>query len=222
MLSSALGQGVKVKLCTLIIFKSLLIAGCDIGDSDATPSQQAQKDSAAQVHSLASAITVTETHATHASNLDIANHFLDAFYSWDKSRLASLIVPGADANRALYYQAWAEAGNYKIEQRHACNTVEYNHISCAVTVTDDLGGALGYVATDTFWLEISDGQVSAVEFSADDPPIFEEVFAWMARTQPEVFEGACKDMFDGGTTPKQCVRAVVAAAQDYAKLNVKQ
>ena len=144
-----------------------------------------------------------------------AERFIDAFYSWQADALAATLEKGEDADRALYYQAWAEAGNYAVQTRRPCAREEDGVIQCAITVTDDIGGTLGYIATDTFHLSIADGLVRAVTFTADDPPILEAVFEYLSANNPEVFAGPCKDMFAGGTTPRACVRAVIDGAQRY-------
>ncbi len=149
------------------------------------------------------------------SDVATAESFLDAFYSWEPDRLAAIVVPGEDADRALYYQAWARAGNYQVQTRRPCERSEDGRMHCAVTVTDDIGAALGYVATDTFHLTIDRHVVQAVSFTADDPPVLAEVFQWLGEEHPEVFTGPCKDMFSGGTTPELCVRAVIDGAHRY-------
>lgn len=149
----------------------------------------------------------------------IAEDFIDAFYSWDEQNLAAIVDHASnDAPRVLYYQAWAQAGNYAIQTRRPCAQAADGRIECPITVTDDLGAALGYVATDTFHLNVQAGQIVGVEFTADDPPVFQAVFNWMSEDRPEVFAGPCKDMFAGGTTPAECVRAVVQGAKDYKAL----
>lgn len=154
-----------------------------------------------------------------SADLIAAETFIDAFYSWDEQALATSVSQASkDAPQVLYYQAWAEAGNYAIQTRRPCARAVDGRIECPITVTDDLGGALGYVATDTFHLDIQAGQIVGVEFTADDPPVFQAVFDWMSEDRPAVFTGPCKDMFTGGPTPAECVRAVVQGAQDYMAL----
>ena len=156
-----------------------------------------------------------------------AEAFVDAFYAWDSAALSALIEPGEDRERVLYYQGWAEAANYQVQERRPCELVEPGEgssseavaVRCAITVTDDFGQALGYAATDTFSLSIANGQIVAASFAGDDPPIFEAVFAWMAEDRPEVFVGPCRDMFEGGETPADCARAVAQAARDYVEAN---
>ena len=144
-----------------------------------------------------------------------AEAFIDAFYSWDSARLATLMTPGSDADNALYYQGWAEAAHYVVQERRPCVENDEQQIVCAITVTDDFGAALGYTATDTFTMLVRDGTITEVSFVGDDPPVFEEVFEWLSDTRPEVFSGPCRDMFNGGTTPDDCARAIARGARDF-------
>lgn len=148
-----------------------------------------------------------------------AEAFIDAFYSWDSARLASLMTPGDDADNVVYYQGWAEAAHYVVQERRPCVENDEGEIVCAITVTDDFGSALGYTATDTFMMIVRDGTITEVSFTGDDPPIFEEVFEWLSTTKPEVFSGPCRDMFNGGTTPGDCARAVAQGARDFMAFN---
>ena len=146
---------------------------------------------------------------------ELAEKFLDAFYSWDPQRITAIVEPGDDADRVLYYQGWAQAANYQVQTRRPCKTLNDNDAECAVTVTDDFGKALGYTATDTFTITVAGDRISAVSFEGDDPPVFQAVFAWIAEQRPEILTGPCEDMFDGGTTPDECAKAVAQAARDY-------
>jgi len=148
------------------------------------------------------------------ARLAIAEAFVDAFYDWDRERLASLMVPGADADRVLYYQGWAQAAHYQVHERRPCRPAE-SHVVCAITVTDDFGSVLGYMATDTFTLSVDGSLVRAVTFEGDDPPIFDELFEWLAQTRPETFSGPCLNMFEGGITPGACAQAVAQGARDF-------
>lgn len=150
------------------------------------------------------------------ANLAVAERFIDAFYSWSPNELsATLNRATADANRALYYQAWAEAGGYEVQTRRPCAAGATGTIDCAITVTDNIGEALGYVATDTFHLVFVDHNLVGVSFTSDDPPVLQELFGWLEVKRPEVLAGPCKDLFAGGTTPAACVRAVVQGAKDF-------
>ena len=162
----------------------------------------------------AKAITSSETRST----LEVAEAFIDAFYSWDADALARMMDAGEDGARALYYQGWAEAGHYVVQKRRPCQKMDDGRLQCSITVVDDIGQALGYVATDVFRLSIEGRRVVGVDFDSDDPPIFDELFAWIAKDRPEVLTGPCRDLFAGGKTPAACVRAVVQAARDFARL----
>lgn len=149
------------------------------------------------------------------SRLEVAEEFISAFYSWDPARLAAQVQPGEDAERVLYYQGWAQAARYTVQQRRPCAPIDLNTVECAVTVTDDFGQTLGYTATDTFTLNVEGNQIARVSFVGDDPPIFDELFAWLGEHRPQVLAGPCKDLFDGGKTPAACARAVVQGAKEF-------
>jgi len=157
---------------------------------------------------------------TMLDELAAAEAVIDAFYSWDSDRLettlsnARVLAP-QQVDRALYYQAWAQAGHYMVQTRRSCEHTDEAVVACAITVTDDIGGALGYIATDTFHMNVNKGRVIGIDSTSDDPPVLEEVFAWLAQTRPEVLAGPCKDLFAGGTTPAECVQAVVQGARDF-------
>ena len=119
-----------------------------------------------------------------------------------------------DHQAVIYYQGWAEGGNYAIKIRRPC-LLENDAISCSITVTDNFGQAMGYIATDTFRLLISNGQISEVTFTADDPPIFEELQQWIMTERPEVLTGPCLDMFAGGNTPQACAKTVSELAEEF-------
>lgn len=159
-------------------------------------------------------LTTQWAQSMSSKEIALAETFITTFYSFDAERLAALMTEGADADRVLYYQGWAEAAHYQIKTRAPC-VVDGDDIVCAITVTDDFGKTLGYEATDTFRLQVTGNKVSAASFSGDDPPVFNALFAWIAANKPEILSGPCKDLFDGGTTPALCARAVVDAAQEF-------
>ncbi len=91
-----------------------------------------------------------------------AEMFVDAFYSFDPDVLqASLSTAEDSIPSILFYQGWAEAGNYEIMERMPCNVENEGTVNCSITVKDDLIGALGidFNVTDTFHLAFSDGQI---------------------------------------------------------------
>lgn len=148
------------------------------------------------------------------NELTVAENFITAFYSFDAARLTGLMTQDADAGRVLYYQRWAEAANYQVKTRQPCR-LEGSEIVCAIKVTDDFGKTLGYEATDTFRIGVAADKVSSVSFSGDDPPIFNDLFTWIAAERPEILSGPCKAMFNGGTTPGECAHAVAGAAKQF-------
>jgi len=153
----------------------------------------------------------------NSSALAQAEAMLDAFYAWDAAALLAAVEPSADADRLLYYQGWAEAAHYTIALREPCRRLDAGAIECRVMVHDDFGQALGYIATDTFRLTPGPTRIASVTFSGDDPPIFQELLTWISQRRPEVMGGACKDLFNGGTTPADCARAVAESARLFMK-----
>ena len=163
---------------------------------------------------VVTSLSVSGEENIHPDKNDIAERFVSAFYSWDATKLKSLMTEAADTVAILYYQRWAEAANYKVKTRRPCK-VEAEEVVCAITVTDDFGTAMGYVATDTFRMTLAQNRISAVTFSGDDPPVFQELFQWITQNHPEVLAGPCLNMFAGGETPKDCARAVAKAARAF-------
>ena len=166
--------------------------------------------------SVALALGMGFIETTHAKTpQSSAEDFIDAFYSFDATKLAENMQAPEDEKITLYYQAWAKAADYAVQTRCPC-TRSNSTYTCKITVTDNFGKTMGYTATDTFVLTSSeDGQITGVSFSGDDPPIFEELFSWMGEHQPGVMSGPCHLLFAGGTTPAACSKAVVAAAETF-------
>ncbi len=181
-------------LLTLLSLLTLALQGC------------------ASKHSPASAITsaITQTPTEQAERI------LDAFYAYDMQALSNRLPTNADSDRLLYYQAWAEAAHYAVKTRRPCQLQTGNKVQCAITVTDDFGTAMGYTATDTFTFGFSDNhQLQSIAFEGDDPPIMQELQAWIGKTRPNILSGPCHRWFDGGTTPAACAKAVAQAANDF-------
>lgn len=148
--------------------------------------------------------------------LEQAELIVDAFYSFDPVPLRVGLDGAEQADAVLYYQGWARGADYKVHVRRPCSRQSPQRVTCAVTVTDAFGQALGYTATDTFTFITDETRVTAVSFSGDDPPVFETLLGWIARHRPAVMQGPCKDSFSGGTTPTECARAVADAARAFA------
>ncbi len=147
--------------------------------------------------------------------IERAETIVSTFYSWDAIALESTLEPGEDTESLLYYQGWAQAAHYVIENRRPCSQTSDTRVECAITVTDDFGSTLGYTATDTFGFEFTGDRVTQIEFEGDDPAVFLALFIWMKVFRTDVFEGPCMNMFEGGTTPAECARAVAMAAKDF-------
>ena len=154
--------------------------------------------------------------APTGADMRAAQRFLDAFYRFDRDAIVELVSVEAGRANALYYLGWARAANYQVHTRWPC-VADGAEVKCAVTVTDDFGAALGYLATDTFSFELRDGAIASVAFEGDDPPLFDALLGWIQAHQPEAFAGPCKDAFAGGATPGECARTVVRAARRFAR-----
>ncbi len=147
-----------------------------------------------------------------------AEKLVDAFYSFDPGPLrAALADAPASQPQLLFYQGWAEGGNYRIIERQPCQVVGKSEVTCAITVRDDLIAALGtgFWVTDKFHMTIREGRIVAVRNSSNDPPEFDLALNWLRRERPAIMGGACRGFFAGGPTPKDCVRAVVKGFRDY-------
>ena len=148
-----------------------------------------------------------------------AEAFIDAFYSFESERLLAVLV-SADGSipSILFYQGWAEGGNYKVAKRRPCLAGQDGTISCSITVKDDLIGALGidFNVTDTFSLTFSDGEIVSVITSSNDPQEYYDAQAWVEQNRPELIDEQCRGFFDGGATPGDCVRAMVEGYSEYA------
>ncbi|MFN3619547.1 hypothetical protein [Sphingorhabdus sp.] len=147
-----------------------------------------------------------------------AERLIDAFYSYDpRQLLAALADAPASQPQLLFYQGWADAGNYAIIDRAPCQFVDESEIVCAITVRDDLIAALGtgYWVTDKFHLTIRDGRIVEVRNSSNDPPEFDLALNWLRQRRPDIMGGPCRGFFAGGSTPKECVRAVVEGFKEY-------
>ncbi|XOV85488.1 MAG: hypothetical protein ACFHXK_10295 [bacterium] len=164
-------------------------------------------------------LATLETSDAKAPNLPKAEAFIDAFYSFDPEQLRPLLAAAPEsAQSILYYQGWAEGGNYKVLQRGACAFDENKLISCPITVQDDPVLALntGFNVTDTFTLTFESGEIVKVETSSNDQPIYYEARAWVELNMPEVLTGPCKDRGADGATPGDCARAMTEGYRRFA------
>lgn len=154
------------------------------------------------------------------TRLVAAEAFIDAFYSFDEPRLRSAMRSApASIPPIVYYQGWAQGGNYVVLVRRPCRFENVDKVRCDVTVQDDLLPALGseFRVTDSFHLTFEDGLIASVRTSSDDPPEVKAAFQWLERQRPGLFKtGACRGFFAGGPTPQDCIRAVVAGFREFS------
>jgi hypothetical protein len=157
--------------------------------------------------------------STDAANLSTAEAFIDAFYSFDRVRFESFLSTAAEsAPSVVYYQGWAEGGNYEIVNRRPCEVEAANVISCAITVADDPMLALGidFKVTDTFKISFQDRLIHSVETSSNDLPVYYDAEAWVREEFSELVEEPCLGFFDGGPTPGDCARAMTEGYRRFA------
>ena len=147
-----------------------------------------------------------------ANNAEIANVFIDAFYSFNRDTLASILSYAVESQPGiLYYQKWAECGNYEILLRNTFIEKNDSLILCPITVKDDLIGSLNieFNVTDTFHLTIVNGHIHSVQTSSNDPDIYYEAQEWVRLNRPELISEPCEGIWEDGPTPCECVKAMV-------------
>lgn len=174
---------------------------------DALPDQQSSK---------------SDDLSLQTRNKQTAEAFIDAFYSFDATRLGGLLAEAGDsATSMLYYQGWAEGGNYKVLERGACEAESAELFRCAITVQDDPVVALntGFNVTDTFALTFSGTDIVSIDTSSNDQPIYYEAREWVEANMPELVAGPCKGRgesdYVGETTPGDCARAMTKGYQMF-------
>ncbi|WP_406684430.1 hypothetical protein N1F78_01495 [Seonamhaeicola sp. MEBiC1930] len=151
-------------------------------------------------------------------NSDIALEFITAFYSFNKNSLQSVLTDADDSRSdILYYQKWAECGNYKVVKQNDFIIKNDSLVLCPITVKDDLMGALeiDFNVTDTFHLTIINEKIKSIETSSNDPEIFYEAKDWIKQNKPELTENAC----EGTLTPCECVKATVKGFIEFRAIN---
>ena len=162
-----------------------------------------------------------EKQNEQGSNLDIAEAFVDAFYSFNGGTLSSLLTQAQETQSSiLYYQTWAECGNYKVVKRNAFIEKNDSLVLCPITVKDDLIGALGLAlnVTDTFHLTIVNDKIRSVETSSNDPDLFYKAIDWIKQNRPELTEKPC----EGESRACDCVQATVKGFSEFMANNPTQ
>ncbi len=150
--------------------------------------------------------------------LTFAHNFIDAFYSFNSNELLTMLkYAGNSKSEILYYQGWANGGNYEIIKRYPCEGKNDTLIICPVTVKDDLIKALelNLNVTDTFHIVIKKEKITSITTSSNDPPIFYKAEEWIRKNHPELINEPCKGIWEEGTTPNECVRAMVKGYSEY-------
>lgn len=161
-----------------------------------------------------------EDESISHNELQKSESLIDAFYSFEKDRLeAELTFAQVSIPKVLFYQGWAEGGNYKIIKRQPCLAKKLEIISCSIKVQDDLMLALGidFNVTDTFKIKFSGSKIISVETSSNDLEVFWQAREWVKIKHPELIEVPCIGIWNGGPTPGKCVRAMVEGYTRFAK-----
>jgi uncharacterized protein YcfL len=72
-----------------------------------------------------------ETVVDENNNVVVADKFVDAFYSFDRDSLASVLSSAESSQpNLLYYQKWAECGNYELVKRADCIIRNDSLVTC--------------------------------------------------------------------------------------------
>lgn len=192
----------------------LLMAGCS---AEHEVVEVATIESVEHIENIEIAEEISMDSEWPSLDLYKAEIFIDAFYSFQPEALQALLTEADESAEAiLYYQGWANGGNYKVIERKPCIPLADGRIECAITVEDDPVLALntGFHVTDTFTLSFDSGSIVSIETSSNDQPIYYEARAWVEENMPEVMTGPCLARSEGGNTPADCARAMT---EGYAR-----
>ena len=162
--------------------------------------------------------TTSETTIYQNDNIQIANQFIDAFYSFNKDSLKlSLSYAEKSHPSILYYQKWAECGNYEVLKRFKCEEKNDSLVICPITVKDDLMSALqlDLNVTDTFHIVIKERKIQSVQTSSNDPDVYYKAKDWIRQNRPELIEKPCENAWEGGPTPCECIKATIQGLAEF-------
>jgi hypothetical protein len=160
------------------------------------------------------------THESHANNVVLGNHFVDAFYSFNRDSLQSLLSSAKESRaEILYYQKWAECAHYRIIDRTHYFEENDSTIILPVTVKDDLMRALAidFNVTDTFHITVRNEKIHTVKTSSNDLAEYYQAKEWVKKNRPELIEKACEGIWAGGPTPCECVLGMIKGFGEYLK-----
>lgn len=165
--------------------------------------------------------TQPEAPVNQNSNIDIANKFVDAFYSFNRDSLAAILSQAKESSQAdiLFYQKWAECGHYEVLKRDTYSEKSDSIIIFPVTVKDDLMAALhiDFNVTDTFRISIQNGHIRSVQTSSNDPETYFEAKEWVKKNRPDLVEKACEGAWAGGPTPCECIQGMLKGFGEFIK-----
>ncbi|MEO5975521.1 MAG: hypothetical protein ABIS36_14790 [Chryseolinea sp.] len=159
-----------------------------------------------------------EVPVNNSSNIVVAIKFIDAFYSFNRDSLASLLS-NAEASQPniLYYQKWAECAHYEILKRNTFFEPSDSLVIFPVTVKDDLMAALkiAFNVTDTFHISFRHGRIRSVETASNDLNTYYDAKSWVKQNRPEFIEKPCEGIWDGGPTPCECVKGMLKGFVEF-------
>jgi len=156
-----------------------------------------------------------------AHELDLAELFVDAFYSFKPQSLADILTDAGESQREmLFYQGWARGGNYIVMKRMPCIPVKADTVSCSITVQDDLVLALGieFDVTDTFEIGFQGSAIASVETSSNDPQLYHDARDWVWENRAELVRLPCRGSENVEPDSAQCVRAMLEGYREYARV----
>jgi hypothetical protein len=164
----------------------------------------------------------TGTHKdTQVSNVAIAGKFIDAFYSFNRDSLQSILSLAEKSQpEILYYQKWAECANYRIIDRTRYFEKNDSMVIFPVTVKGDLMGALAidFNVTDTFHISLQNGKIVSVKTSSNDLDVYYEAKEWVSNNRPELVGKACEGIWEGGPTPCDCVLGMLKGFAEFTEM----
>jgi hypothetical protein len=171
---------------------------------------------------LAALIVFSSCKHPPETNAALANEFINAFYSFDRDSLEYILIY-AKGSRAsiLYYQKWAECGNYEVLKRSDCIVKNDSLVICPVTVKDDLMAGLNIDlnVTDSFHITIVNKHIRSVETSSNDPDEYYTAKEWVKVNRPELIEKPCQGIWEGGSTPCECVQGMVKGFREFVAVD---
>ncbi len=166
----------------------------------------------------------TATHEdTPANQIAVGNQFIDAFYSFNRDSLQTILSDAQNSQpEILYYQKWAECAHYKIIDRSLHLEKNDSTFLFPVTVKDDLMAALAidFNVTDTFHISFQKGKIRSVKTSSNDPNAYHEAKEWVHKNRPEFVKKACEGIWEGGPTPCECAQGMLKGFAELAELKM--